>query len=559
MIINGGSRSNGGFFTRHLMRADENERVNVTEIRGLAAQDVRGAFREMKAVASGTKAKNYFYHANINPRESETLTAEQWNQAVDTLERSLGLTDQPRFVIEHEKDGRTHRHIVWSRIDADSMTAISDSLTYRKHERAAREIEHAFGHEPVESVLVKDRETPRPDRNPQDWESFRGQDSKLDPKVMKTQVTALWQAADSGHAFVAGLAQHGYILARGDRRDFCLIDAAGDEHSLARRISGVKAADIRSRLGDVDAAALPSVAEARELARQRPDEAGGGLTPELATFAVTIDPEELSQPDDRFGAGMAGADTPGAEVLPEPVWDLPVDPLPAEPSADIVPPEPISVWSQQPAGPVLGEPEMGFFGRIGRAVSAFLGSREQSPTIEPPEVLPPPEPEPTSTGASLGESAERALTAFFGEGRGGETSPAFLSLATDEPPAGATGNAFASVHRATIQQAQPPDSGPSMVLTEKPQTGTTDLSQVHNETITQATADAAVIEVEEATGGRFQRLQSWWTNMRDHFVEWRGQLRESVDSYLRRGDEPTPTPIPPPEQNQPEPQGPEIQ
>ena len=45
MIINGGSRRNGAFFARHLMRADDNERVTVAEMRGFAhAGNVREAF-----------------------------------------------------------------------------------------------------------------------------------------------------------------------------------------------------------------------------------------------------------------------------------------------------------------------------------------------------------------------------------------------------------------------------------------------------------------------------------------------------------------------------------
>jgi hypothetical protein len=274
------------------MRADQNERVSVEEIRGLAAQNVRDAFREMEAVASGTRCTNYFYHCNLNPREGEVLTAQQWEQAADTLERELGLTDQPRFVVEHEKDGRVHRHVVWSRIDADSMTAISDSLTYPKHERAARELEQAFGHEAVESVLVKDRGTQRPERNPKDWESFRGQDSRLDPKAIKAEVTQLWQAADSGAAFAAALHEHGYILARGDRRDFCLIDQEGDEHSLARRISGVKAAEIRARMEDIDREQLPSVAEARRVARETAIASDAVPSPPAEPEAEARRPEE---------------------------------------------------------------------------------------------------------------------------------------------------------------------------------------------------------------------------------------------------------------------------
>ena len=302
MIINGGSRSNGGFFARHLMRADHNERVEVVEIRGLGAENIRDAFREMKAIASGTRCTNYFYHANINTREDELLTPEQWTLAADTLERELGLTGQARFVVAHDKDGRSHRHVVWSRIDADSMTAISDSLTYPKHESAARELEQAFGHEAVPSVLVKDRETKRPERNPQDWESLRAADSKLDPKAIKTELTGLWLASDSGAAFAAALHEHGYILTRGDRRDFCIIDQHGDDHSLARRLSGVKAAELRERMADVERDALPSVAEGRALARLNYESSSGDQPAGIETM------EEPTE------APPGGAETPTIPV-----------------------------------------------------------------------------------------------------------------------------------------------------------------------------------------------------------------------------------------------------
>ncbi|RYE51813.1 MAG: hypothetical protein EOP21_00385 [Hyphomicrobiales bacterium] len=306
MIANGGSRSNGAFFARHLMRADENERVTVTEMRGFAyAQDVREAFEEMRDLADGTRIKNFFYHANLNTRSDEHLTPEQWEQAADILERQLEFEGQPRFIVEHEKDGRTHRHIVWSRVcieqDADNpeevrLRAISDSHNFRRHELAAREMEQAFNLSPVESTLTRDKETtPRVERRPEDWASFRAQSSKIDPQAVKAELTELWQHSDSGPAFASALAERGYILARGDRRDFCVIDAAGDEHSLARRISGVKAAEIRSRMADVDASTLPSVAEGRGMARQhteQPQDSGEAAPPAIA-------------PTDPFSAVMA--------------------------------------------------------------------------------------------------------------------------------------------------------------------------------------------------------------------------------------------------------------
>lgn len=149
MIISGGPRCNWRFFAKHLMKTEENERVNIAEIRGLAGETTIDALREMDALARGTRCKNFFYHANINPRDNEELSPEQWDQAVDTLETNLGLDGQSRIVVEHEKLGRTHRHVIWSRIDPDTLATISDSHNYARHEATARELERQFELAPV--------------------------------------------------------------------------------------------------------------------------------------------------------------------------------------------------------------------------------------------------------------------------------------------------------------------------------------------------------------------------------------------------------------------------
>jgi hypothetical protein len=87
--------------------------------------------------------------------------------------------------------------------------------------------------------------------------------SGIDPVAMKAELTDLWKSSDNGQAFAAALDERGYVLARGDRRDFCVVDSAGTAHSLARRLDGVKAAEVRAFMGDVDRDKLPSVAEAR--------------------------------------------------------------------------------------------------------------------------------------------------------------------------------------------------------------------------------------------------------------------------------------------------------
>ena len=64
------------------------------------------------------------------------------------------------------------------------------------------------------------------------------------------------------------------MLARGDQRDFVAIDPAGGVHSVARRIEGAKAADVRRRFADLDPKLLPSVAEAKKLQHERQGEHG---------------------------------------------------------------------------------------------------------------------------------------------------------------------------------------------------------------------------------------------------------------------------------------------
>lgn len=289
MIINGGSRRNGAFFAKHLMKAEDNERVTIVEMKGLYGETLPEAFREMRLLAAGGRVQNPFYHVNMNPREDEQLTPEQWDIAVDTLEKNLGLTDHARFQVEHEKEGRTHRHIVWSRIDPDTMTATSDSFTYPIHTQTARELEQMFSLAPV--VMP-----PPPERDRfKNWETFRAQESGINPAEMKAEITEMWQQSDGGRSFQAAIEEKGYLLAKGDRRDFVLIDPEGDIHSLARRIDGAKAADIRAKMGDLDRDSLMGAKEASAWMKAQPADESGGQGA-VASERQQIEPEQWVNP-----------------------------------------------------------------------------------------------------------------------------------------------------------------------------------------------------------------------------------------------------------------------
>jgi hypothetical protein len=271
VIIKGRSVAGAGRLEIHLTRVDENERVEIREFRGVASENLHDALHDMEALAAGTRAEKPFYHASINTLASERLTEEQRAHAIETLEKKLGLTGQPRIVVVHEKKDREHTHIVWSRIDLEHMRAISDSHNFRKHEEVARELEREFGLARVQGAHAEREGVPRPKRTPSHAEMLQAQRTGLTPQQVTEQVTALWRTTDNDQSFAAALSDAGYVLARGDRRDFVVIDPHGGTHSLARCVEGARTKEIRARMADLEPSVLPSVAMGKQMQLDRRD------------------------------------------------------------------------------------------------------------------------------------------------------------------------------------------------------------------------------------------------------------------------------------------------
>jgi hypothetical protein len=277
MVIKGNARGGAADLARHLQRRDTNERVEILQLRGVAANDLTGALREMDAYGAALRTTRTLYHASINVPAHERMTSEQRAQAIDRLESALGLTGQPRVVVEHEKHGRggdvrVHCHIVWSRTDLEHMRAIRCDHNFRTHELVARELEQDFGHQRVQGVHVE-RDGPngerikRPERTPSHAMMQQAERSGRDPRGVKAEVTGLWQRTDSGKAFAAALEERGYTLCPGDRRDFVIVDRQGEVYSLAKCVDGARAKDVRARMADIDRGSLLSIADARAALR----------------------------------------------------------------------------------------------------------------------------------------------------------------------------------------------------------------------------------------------------------------------------------------------------
>jgi hypothetical protein len=125
MILKGSQRSGGRKLADHLLRVDENEHVELYELRGFMSDDLHTAFNEIHAVSKGTRAKQPFFSLSLNPPSAEQVPIETFDEAIEQIERKLGLDGQPRAIVFHEKEGRRHAHVVWSRIDTGQMKAIN--------------------------------------------------------------------------------------------------------------------------------------------------------------------------------------------------------------------------------------------------------------------------------------------------------------------------------------------------------------------------------------------------------------------------------------------------
>jgi len=272
IILNGASYRCVWWWTQHFEDDVENVRTEIIKSEGLASEDIRDKMLEMQLMAEGTRCKNFMWIADLSPSPgvSRRFSAAEWERARAIAEKFRGLEGQAYFVIEQEKaDGRIHRHAIWSRVDVETGRARPDGWDSEICHAASKAIREELGLQPLPSPFDKDREGPRPKRAPKRWEMYRGMKSGLDPRDITAQVTELYHQSDNGRAFHAALEQQGYVLARGDRRGFVILDSAGDDHSLARRIEGVNTKELDAFMRDVDHEALPTVEQGRAQRQER--------------------------------------------------------------------------------------------------------------------------------------------------------------------------------------------------------------------------------------------------------------------------------------------------
>jgi len=247
MILHGNARGGGRELAIHLMRTDENEHVQVHQVQGFMVDDVRGAFQEAEALAKGTRCQKPLFSLSLSPPKDANVSANEFENAIAKAEDALGLSGQPRVVVFHEKGEHRdrHCHVVWSRVNAETMKAIPMPFNRLKMRDVSRElfIEHGWD---VPRGLIN-----RNERNPLNYTLDEYQQAKRKGRhadEIKADLQAAWALSDSRTAFEHALQDKGYRLARGDRRGFVVTDHEGEVYSLPRWL-GVKTKAVRNRLG----------------------------------------------------------------------------------------------------------------------------------------------------------------------------------------------------------------------------------------------------------------------------------------------------------------------
>ncbi len=266
MISKGTTHNNGARLATYMETSQDGQRAELWELRGFAATTIKDAFRCIDAMSRATKAEQPFFHVQVRNREGETLTRQQWEEAADRIERMLGLTGQPRAIAFHtyERNGDEHMHVAWSRIDQNTLTAIPLPFFKQRLKKISRELELQFGLQPVTSR--------RPDRikyAPTRAEEEQARRLGLGPHEARNTIRSYYERSDCGASFQAALEHEGMILAKGEKRDFVVIDREGGLHALGKRILDDTASKIRARLSDLSRDDLPSAVMAQTFIREQ--------------------------------------------------------------------------------------------------------------------------------------------------------------------------------------------------------------------------------------------------------------------------------------------------
>lgn len=265
MILKGNRRGGSMQMALHLLNAEDNEHVTIHELRGFISDSLTEALTEAYAISRGTRCKKFLYSLSLSPPETESVSIDVFDKAINQIEKQLGFTNQPRVIVFHEKEGRRHAHCVWSRINSAEMKAIDPSFDKLQLRDMSRDLYFEHGWKMPRGLMNSE------ERNPLNFTMAEMQQAKrhnLDSRMIKQTIQECWAVSDSRAAFASVLQERGYYLVKGER-GHVVVDWHGEVYVVSRMV-GIKAKEVCAKLGNSDD--LPSVNETKaELAENFTD------------------------------------------------------------------------------------------------------------------------------------------------------------------------------------------------------------------------------------------------------------------------------------------------
>ena len=285
MIIKSSQRSNGKQLANHLV-SQENEKVTLINSSGVFSSDVAGSIQEMEALAKGSRARKPLFHVSVSPEESAKMTEEDWKKSWAVHDKIHGLAGLQYIEVQHKKNGRTHRHRCYNRVDPETLTARNLGWSRIKNERIARQLEVELAHSIItgkhnraaikalqkdglgdiaEQLIQAGLETAPPTITSKTHSEWQLQKRGVPIDQVRELLAAAWQQSDNPQSFAAALKDKGFLLAQGDKVPV-VVGTDGKGIPLLRAINAarkkqghkpIKEADLSQRLAsnlrDVDA------------------------------------------------------------------------------------------------------------------------------------------------------------------------------------------------------------------------------------------------------------------------------------------------------------------
>ena len=93
MILKASQRSGAKQLATHLLKTEENEHVEVHELRGFMADNLQGALKEIQAVSQGTRCKQFMFSLSLNPPQTENVPIKHFENALADIEKDGVPTD----------------------------------------------------------------------------------------------------------------------------------------------------------------------------------------------------------------------------------------------------------------------------------------------------------------------------------------------------------------------------------------------------------------------------------------------------------------------------------